>query len=107
MPLDGGHQRARIPPSWQLKLNVKDSGGIAITFDLHHEVTRTTTIGEIRAAAARHVSSSGSATVQGEVDASRISLKIDGRLRELDDEATAEQLDLFSNASSVMAALRE
>ena len=103
MPLDGSPQRARIPPEWALRLNVKDSAGFAFTFDVHVDVTRATTMREIREAAARHVTQTGS---MGEVSAEKISLTVEGHTGELDDARTAEEVDLFSNATKVKAAMR-
>ena len=102
LPLDGsGHQRARIPPRWSFRLNVKDPSGFSFTFDLHHEVTRATKIGELRVAAARQASL---AKALGDVPPERISLTMDGR--ELDDAQTVEGVDLFSRASDLKAAVR-
>ena len=103
MPLDGGQQRARIPPEWTARINIKDAEGFSFTFDLNYDVTRATSIGEMRMAAARHASKAGTF---GEVSAEQISITIDGRLGELDDAQTAEEVDLFSNASRLKAAMR-
>ena len=104
MPLDGGQQRARIPPEWTARMNIKDTQGVSFTFDLNYGVTRHTTVGEMRRAAALHASNAGTF---GEVPTEQISISIDGRLGELDDDSqTAEELDLFSHASSLKAAIR-
>ena len=103
MPLDGeAHQRARIPPSWSLRLNIKDAAGLAFTWDLHFEVSRGTTIGDVRAAAASHAAKA----LEG-VGAERISVKLDGRLGELSDSDTVEDVDLFSRAEQLRVVVRE
>lgn len=93
MPLDGGQQRARIPPEWRVQFNVKDQAGFSFTFDVHCDVTRSTTVGELREAAARQATQ---AQTLGNVSPEQISMTIDGRLGELGDAQTVEEVDLFS-----------
>eukprot|EP00310_Coccolithus_braarudii_P016337 CAMPEP_0183336082 /NCGR_PEP_ID=MMETSP0164_2-20130417/4174_1 /TAXON_ID=221442 /ORGANISM="Coccolithus pelagicus ssp braarudi, Strain PLY182g" /LENGTH=257 /DNA_ID=CAMNT_0025505545 /DNA_START=25 /DNA_END=798 /DNA_ORIENTATION=+ len=101
LPLDGGRQRARIPPRWSLRLNVKDQAGFSFTFDQHHDVTRSTNVGELRRALATQASQS---KILGDVSAEQISMTIDGC--ELEDASTVEDLDLFSRASQLKVAVR-
>jgi len=101
MPLDGGHQRARIPPSWSLRMNVKDTAGFSFTFDANLEVTRSTTVGELRRAAAEHATRS---KALGDIPAKHVSLTIDEH--ELDDTQTAEEIDLFGRSSRLKVAIR-
>jgi len=104
LPLDGvGLQRARIPPEWSLRLNIKDPAGYSFTFDMHHDVCRSTTIGELRRAAARQATRAESL---GDVSAERISMTIDGRLGELDDAQTVEEVDLFTRAGELKVVVR-
>jgi len=89
LPLDGGHQRARIPPEWQLQIFVGDAHGY-----LRLPVSRSTTAGEVRAAAASKAS----------VPISQISLTVGGN--QVDDNETIEGLQLFSKTKEVALNVR-
>ena len=79
LPLDGAsHQRARIPPTWQLQVYVESGAGY-----VRCAVTRSTTVAELRATAAAHIG----------VAADCIVLQLAGR--PLDDHETAESLRLL------------
>lgn len=89
LPLDGvGAQRARIPPCWTLQLWVGDAHGY---FRANVEIT--TTVFELRAAAARHVG----------VPPERITLRLDGTT--VDDASTARELDLFVRQTALEVVL--
>jgi uncharacterized protein YciI len=88
MPLDGGHQRARIPQQWQLSVFV-DKGY------MRHQVTRKTTISDLRAVAARHMG----------VPLERISLAMGAK--QLDDGDTVESAGLFSKEADLRVVVRE
>ena len=85
MPLDGGKKRACIPESWQLRVHIEDErhGG----FWRRDNVGRATTVGELRADAAKHLEASSF---------DRIDMRFADDAAPLDDAATAEQLGLFS-----------
>jgi hypothetical protein len=85
-------------------LNIKDSSGYAFTFDLHVQCTRHTTVGELKSAAAEHATR---AKTFGDVSAAQISMQLDGRLGELDDAITSEQLGLFAHASKLKLCVRD
>ena len=81
MPLDGAAKRARIPATWQLKVSIEGEY-------LRQDVTRATTVTELRAAAAKHA---------GWPEAR---LLLGGHAVE-DGGATVEGLDLFARQAEV------
>ena len=89
LPLDGGYQRARIPPTWQLQVYIDDKRGY-----LRQSVTSRTTAMELREAAAQHAG----------VPASSISLSLGGQ--EVDDSASMEELDLFARTADLTVAVQ-
>ena len=88
MPLDGGHQRARIPQLWQLSVFV-DKGY------LRHQVTRKTTISDLRAVAARHMG----------VPLERIFLAMGAK--QLNDGDTVESVGLFGREAELRVVVRD
>jgi hypothetical protein len=90
LPLDGGYQRARIPPSWQLQVFIDDRRGY-----LRHVVTRSTTMTELQQVAARHTG----------VPCEDVKLTIAGS--EIEDGAkTIEDLDLFVRSKDLAVTFR-
>lgn len=83
LPLDGGMRRARIPRRWQLRLWVNDDVGF-----WRHDVTRKTTVKELRTALA-------SKTKQ---PLEAVSFVL-GSQSLNDDAATVEAIDLFNRKS--------
>jgi len=81
LPLDGGYQRARIPTTWQLQVFIDDKHGF-----LRHDVTRLTTVADVREAAARHAG----------VPSEQIVLSLGDE--DVNEHATAESVSLFSRA---------
>uniref|UniRef100_A0A7S0JI27 YCII-related domain-containing protein n=1 Tax=Calcidiscus leptoporus TaxID=127549 RepID=A0A7S0JI27_9EUKA len=91
LPLDGGAQRARIPQRWQLQVWLGDEWGY-----LRKQVTRETTVAEIRDAAATHAG----------VPLSRVSLTFGGGGGEPDDDKTVEELRFFSRMHEVDVSIK-
>lgn len=81
LPLDGAPRRARIPPCWQLRVWL----GFEIGFWRHDSVTRGTTLGELRRAAAERAG----------VPLEKLQLLARGAALREGDAATAEDARLF------------
>ena len=79
LSLDGRPARARIPPTWQLAVWVDDARGF-----WRCELSRETTVAELRRSAAKHASCSPAC----------IGIRLGGTLLS-DADATAEDLDVF------------
>jgi hypothetical protein len=93
LPLDGKPKRARIPPSWQLAVWVDSDGGGS--FWRLPDVRRGTTGRELREAASAHLGR----------PIGSVSLRLGGK--EVGDEATAEQLELFSRRDELSVEVAE
>mmetsp|Transcript_66807 Transcript_66807/g.132424 ORF Transcript_66807/g.132424 Transcript_66807/m.132424 type:complete len:207 (-) Transcript_66807:236-856(-) len=102
LPLDGGRRRARIPPMWALRVWLSNEHG----FWRHADVTRTTTVGELRASAAAFVGVPVS-KVRFELPRVPAAGPLAGEAPRLDlaDELTAEQVDLFGQRAELHVVL--
>ena len=83
LPLDGSARRARIPRRWQLRLWVNDDAGF-----FRHDVTRKTTVQELRKAVASKMKQPPEA----------VSFVLASKPLN-DDAATVEAIDLFNSRS--------
>ena len=91
LPLDGRLRRARIPPSWTLRVWLNDELGF-----WRQAVTRSTSIAELRQSAAAF------ARVD---DVESVRLTFGRSSASLCDELTAEEVDLFGRQKDVRVLL--
>ena len=92
LPLDGQAGRARIPPTWQLSVWCDDERGF-----WRCDLERDTTVGELRASAARHA---------GLASPDAVVLRL-GDVSLDDDAATVEKIDLFARNGELSVQLKK
>ena len=92
LPLDGQPRRARIPGSWQLCVWVDADAGF-----WRHDVRRDTTVRALRASAVAFM----------RVPAESVDLCFGCDATPLDDDATAEELSLFSRRRECRVSIRQ